>query len=305
MDRLTSMSVFARVLELRSFTAAARDLGVSQATVSKHVQTLEEWLGWQLLTRTTRRVAPTREGEGFYIHCRRIMDEIDDVRVETAGAPLQGHVRLSLAAGLTAAFLGSALGRLIAAHPGLSVHIVLTSGTQAVVDSSFDALLSLGEAAPEGFFTRQLARFPLILCASPAYLARRGHPQSPAELSTHDCLISTEQDHAIWRFQTNLDVGRNGLAEGGAGGTSAVVVKGRLASRSVMMLRDAAIADAGILLTPFNLVATDILAGRLVPVLPASSPAAAILNAVYAPDRQLSARLHGVLDALSTALSVR
>jgi len=294
MDRLTSMSVFARVLELRSFSGAARDLGISQATVSKHVQTLEEWLGRQLLTRTTRRVEPTREGEGFYVRCQRILEEINDIRVEDSGDALQGSIRLGCSTGLASVFLGSALGRVIAAHPKLSVDVAPPRNSSDPARSGQDALISLGEPVPAGMLTQRLAELPLVLCAAPAYLAGNGEPQAPAALSTHDCLTGAGNEPTTWRFRMPSG---NGTEE------AAVAVHGRLASTSFSVLHDAAVSGAGILLAPPKMVEADLSGGRLVPILTATPPAPAVLNAVYPPDRHLSTRLHGVLDALTTAFA--
>jgi len=294
MDRLTSMSVFARVLELRSFSGAARDLGISQATVSKHVQTLEDWLGRQLLTRTTRRVEPTREGEGFYVRCQRILEEIDDVRIEDADNALQGRIRLGCSAGLATVFLGSALGRVIAAHPRLSVDVALARNSVDPAHGGQDALISLGEPVPAGMLTQRLAELPLVLCAAPAYLAGRGEPQAPAALSTHDCLTGAGHEPTTWRFR---------LPNGNGQEETAVPVRGRLASSNFSVLHDAAVSGAGILLAPPRMVEADLSGRRLVPVLTSTPPAPAVLSAVYPPERHLSTRLRGVLDALSTAFA--
>lgn len=294
MDRLTSMTVFARVLELRSFSGAARDLGISQATVSKHVQTLEEWLGRQLLNRTTRRVEPTQDGAAFYASCQRINEEIEDIRTASSGDTLQGRIRLGCATGYGGCYLGSALGQLMVDHKGLSVEVVPADLSHATPTHGVDAAIVLDNSSFAGLLTRDLATLPLIACASPDYLTRRGIPRMPSDLADHDCLIDGGAREATWRFRM----------PGPAGDIETDVdVRCRLASCNLPMLRDAAIGGAGILLTPPNLVMDDLSASRLVPILQDTPPVPVTMRAVYTPERHLSQRLHGALDALTRALN--
>jgi DNA-binding transcriptional LysR family regulator len=290
MDRLTSMAVFAKVLERRSFSAAARELGISQATVSKHVQTLEAWLGTQLLVRTTRRVASTPAGEGFYTRCQRILADVADARPDEPGAALRGRIRLALPAGFVAACLGTALGHVVAENPLLAVDAVLTETPPDPIAGGFDAVVMLGATSGPGLIARTLAELPLVLCAAPAYVGRCGRPETPEDLTRHDCLNGIVPEPALWRFA-------------GAMGEASVAVGGRLVSRSAVLLHDAAIADAGVLLAPACLVREDLAAGRLERVLEAYTPVPAVLTAVYPADRHLSTRLQTILTALATALA--
>ena len=294
MDRLTSMAVFARVLELRSFSGAARDLGISQATVSKHVQTLEDWLGRQLLNRTTRRVEPTQDGAAFYARCQRINEEIEDIRTANSSDSLQGRIRLGCATGYGGCYLGSALGQMMVDHSGLSVEVVPADMSHATPTHGVDAAIVLDHSSFSGLLARDLATLPLVACASPEYLARRGIPRIPSDLVEHDCLIDGGARAATWRFRMP---GPTGDIE------TDVEVRCRLASCNLPMLRDAAIGGAGILLTPPNLVLDDINANRLVAILQDTPPVPVTMRAVYTPERHLSQRLHGALDALSLALS--
>jgi len=294
MDRLTSMCVFARVLELRSFSGAARELGISQATVSKHVQTLEEWLGRQLLNRTTRRVEPTQDGAAFYARCQRITEEIDDIRYAGTRESLQGRIRLGCATGYGGCYLGPALGQLMVDHSGLSVEVVPADLSHATPTHGVDAAIVLDHSHFAGLLSRDLATLPLVACASPDYLARRGIPRIPSDLIDHDCLIDGGAREAVWRFRMP---GPAGDIE------SDVDVRCRLASCNLQMLRDAAIGGAGILLSPPTLVMDDLKAERLVAVLQDTPPVPITMRAVYTPDRHLSQRLHGALDALSMALT--
>jgi len=153
-----------------------------------------------------------------------------------------------------------------------------------------DAVVVLGATAGPGLIARALAELPLVLCAAPAYVARRGRPEAPDDLARHDCLNGTVPDPALWRFT-------------GAMGEVSVAVGGRLASRSAILLRDAAIAGAGVLLAPARLVREDLVAGRLERLLEAHTPLPAVLAAVYPADRHLSVRLQAILTAVATALA--
>ena len=126
-DRLTSMTVFAKVASARSFSGAARELGISQATVSKHVQTLEDWFGARLLHRTTRRVALTDAGEGFFLQCSRILEEMEAARTAARPeAPVRGTMKITAPVVFGSTRLGPLVVDFLEQHPEVSMHVELS-----------------------------------------------------------------------------------------------------------------------------------------------------------------------------------
>jgi DNA-binding transcriptional LysR family regulator len=179
-------------------------------------------------------------------------------------------------------------------HSGLSVEVVPADLSHATPTHGVDAAIVLDHSRFNGLLSRELATLPLVACASPGYLARRGVPRVPSDLVEHDCLIDGGAREAVWRFRMP---GPAGEIE------TDVDVRCRLASCNLPMLRDAAIGGAGILLTPPNLVLDDLKTERLVAILQDTPPVPVTMRAVYTPERHLSQRLHGALDALSLALT--
>ena len=141
---------------------------------------------------------------------------------------------------------------------------------------------------------QRLTAVPLVLCAAPEYLARRGRPQRPEELVAHDCISGITPEFQSWRFFASRAEGATEIA---------IPIKGRLTSRSAVLLRDAAVGGAGILLIPPRMAEADLVAGRLVPLLQEFPPAPLTLNAFFSPDQHLSNRLRATLDALIAHLS--
>src|SRR5579863_6122025 len=138
-DRLTSMTVFARVASTRSFSGAARELGISQATASKHVQTLEDWLGVRLLHRTTRRVALTDAGESFFAQCSRILDDMEAARsAAKPEAPVRGSLRITAPVVFGSTRLGPLVVDFLHQHPELSLNVELSDRSVDLIEEGYD-----------------------------------------------------------------------------------------------------------------------------------------------------------------------
>ncbi|MBN8896645.1 MAG: LysR family transcriptional regulator, partial [Rhodospirillales bacterium] len=172
MDRLTSMTVFARVAASRSFSAAARDLGISQATASKHVQTLEDWIGTRLLHRTTRRVGLTEAGESFYAQCTRILEDMETARqVGTPDARIRGTLRFTAPVAFGSALLGPLLVRFTQLYPDLALNVTLVDRPVDLVEEGYDLALQvihgpLEDARQPGMLLQQLMPMPFEVCAA-------------------------------------------------------------------------------------------------------------------------------------------
>jgi DNA-binding transcriptional LysR family regulator len=292
MDRLTSMAVFAKVVEASRISAAARALGVSQATASKHVQMLENWLGARLLNRTTRRVSMTEIGESFYAQCTRILEDIDDARAASRSeAALRGTLRIAAPICFGATELGPILTGFMRLHPGVSSEVFVSDRQVDPLEDGFDLAIRLGaEPAGPGVVTRRVAAFPTVLCASPGYLKDRPAPARPEDLSTHACLLDRQLFGNAWRF-----VGANGA------GMPRLVY--RFAANNALILREAALAGAGLLLAPEFVVGDDLATGRLVRLMPDWTALPTELGVAVPASRQLSGKIRGFMAYMAERLA--
>lgn len=253
------MRVFAKAADLGSFTAAGGALGMTSQMVGKHVSALEAKLGTPLLQRTTRRQSLTETGQHFYERCRVILAEADAAYAlaeSSAGQP-RGRLRLSAPVGFGACRLAPIISDLLERHPALEVEINLTDRFVDLVEEGYDAVLRLGPIGDTSLVVRELVSHDQVACASPAYLARRGAPRTPAELVDHACLGFVNwsgMPYAEWRF------GRDGRFY-------PVRVRSRFQVNDGRVLVAAAIAGHGVILQPEAVVADALARGDLVPVL--------------------------------------
>ena len=289
MDRIDSMGVFAKVVEKQSFSGAARELRLSQAAVSKHVRALEDWLGAQLMNRTTRRLNVTEIGALVYERCERILDEIDDVRQSTSALQTAPRGVLHLAApvsfGITQ--LGPVLADYLSRYPEVVVDVTLDDRFIDLVEEGFDLALLIGELQDSSLVARRLAPVRFVLCASPFYVEQHGAPREPADLTNHRCLFySLRAIPGEWRFK-------------GPEGEVSLRINGRFRSNNGNMLHAAMLGGAGIGLAPTFVVGKDLAEGRLVSLMPDYQPIGSELSAIYPPGRNLSAKVRSMIDFLA------
>ncbi len=291
MDRLTSMTVFAKVASTRSFSGAARELGISQATASKHVQTLEDWLGARLLHRTTRRVALTDVGESFFVQCSRILEEMEAARsAAKPEAPVRGSMRITAPVVFGTTRLGPIVVDFLHQHPELSLNVELSDRSIDLIEEGYDLAIRTAPTNGPGLIAWPLMPLDYVLCAAPSYLARHGTPAMPADLSSHHCITGTENLGSSWQF-----TGSEGLAE--------IPIYGRLQVNNAMLRRDAARAGVGILLCADYLVEEDFANGRLVRLLPEHRPAGTTLHAVSPAYRAGSPKVRSLVSHLTAQLA--
>jgi DNA-binding transcriptional LysR family regulator len=186
---LNEILVFARVVETKSFTAAAAKLGMPKSTVSRKVTELEGRLGARLLQRTTRQISLTDVGRTYYDYCARIVAEIEDA--ERAVSSLQRAPRglLRVTAGTNAGWLGPIVGEFLERHPEVRVELVCTGRIVDLVEERFDLGIRAGALGDSTLVAKSLGVARWFLVATPAYLKKRGRPKSPADLAGHDCLV--------------------------------------------------------------------------------------------------------------------
>ncbi|HML12133.1 MAG TPA: LysR family transcriptional regulator [Xanthobacteraceae bacterium] len=283
MDRLASMQAFVQVVDNGSFSAAAKRLEASAATVTHHVQALEDHLGVQLLVRTTRRLNLTEVGRNFYEHSTRILRQVDEA--ERCASTLHTTPRGLLRINTTEAFarvLAPLIAEFSTAQPDMSFDVVTTNQMVDLIEEGFDLALRSGLLPDSSLVSRRLGIGRRIACAAPAYLDRRGTPQRPEALADHTCLIHVNVE-SPWHFT-------------GPDGEIAVAVSGSLRSNSWVATRGAALAGQGIALMPIVLVAEDVHEGRLTRLLPDYGAGESVVQAVYPPSRHLSVKVRSFLD---------
>ena len=286
MDRLQSMSVFAKAVELGSFSAAGEALRMSSQLVGKHVQTLEQHLGVRLINRTTRRHHLTEAGFAFYERVKIILAEVEAAEGMAAisGGTPRGRLRINAPVSFGIHALSWRLPDYMAAYPEVSVDLSLSNRYVDLIDEGFDVAFRVGELSDSGLIARALAPYRLQLCAAPSYLASHPPISHPGDLTQHECLgFSYTELRTRWTFQ-------------GPDGEITVPVSGKLMVDSGEALLMAARAGMGLFIQPCELVREDLAAGRLVEVLPDYPIPSRPFHLLHAPDRRMTPKLRSFID---------
>ncbi|MDN8661642.1 LysR family transcriptional regulator [Stenotrophomonas indicatrix] len=283
------MQAFVAVAEHGSFSAAASHLQVSAVMVGKYIQQLEAHLGAALLQRNTRRQRLTEAGTAYLAGCRQVLEQVQQAEADVVGLQVQprGLLRVSAPTTWGSCVLSPVLSELLRAQPLLNIELDLSNRRIDLIEDGFDAAIRVGPLPSQELVARPLPPYAMSLCASPSYLRRRGTPRTPADLEGHDCL-----SHLAWR-------GGHGwqLANG-----EQVDWEARLTSNDGYALREAAVAGAGLVLQPTALLAGEIAAGRLKPLLRDYLPEPRPMHLIYLPDRRPRPRLQCFVDFVMARL---
>lgn len=291
MDRFQELRCLVAVVDAGSFVAAAAQLGLSKAAVSRQLGELEQRLGVRLLQRTTRRLSLTDEGQRFQLRARELLAGLDEAEAELssqAAAP-SGSVRVTAPLTFGVLQLGPLWGRFAARFPQVRLDITLADQVVDLVDEGYDLAVRISRLPSSTLVSRRLATTRVVLCASPQYLALHGSPTTVAELAAHRVIAyrySTGGDD--WQF---------------AGPTGAVSVKTRpiLQTNNGDTCRLAALDHQGIILQPDFLVGADLQRGDLVELLPAYRSLELGIYAVYPSRKHLPQKVRVLVDFLVEA----
>ena len=288
MDKLASLRAFAKVVELSSFSQAARELNVSRSAVSKQLLDLEQDLGVQLLSRTTRKTAPTEAGQAYYQHAVAILADLDeaDLAISQAQAKPRGLLRVNAPMSFGTMHLGRAIADFMAKYPELRIQLALSDEFVDPVAEGFDVTIRIADLPPSSLIARKLAPARLVVCAAPSYLERRGTPAHPNDLRGHDCLT--------YGFQTT----GNQWKLTGADGEHWIQIHSKLCASNGEVLRDVAVQGQGIALLPSFIVGADLQAGRLRSILTDYAAPGGHMHAIYPPTRHLSVKVRVFIDFL-------
>ena len=273
MDRLTAMLSFVRVVEHGSFAAAATAADMSPAMVGNHIRFLEDRLGERLLNRSTRRQVLTDFGRGYYERCRHFLQEVEAAEAAHGdSAGLSGNLRVTAPTVLGTTVLPAAVARYVRENAGMKVDLVLADDRLDLLSDRIDLALRIGALADSTLVQRALAPVPLVLCASPGYLARRGPPTTPLDLLEHDCLDFFTTGPNVWRLRT-------------ADGLKPVPISGPVRANSGQALRMLALDGLGIAMPPLQLVERDLRGGALCEILKDCTPEPLPLHLLALPGR--------------------
>jgi DNA-binding transcriptional LysR family regulator len=289
LERLVDLALFARVVEGRSFTAAAALSGIAKSAVSRRIALLEGRLGVQLLRRTTRRLSVTPEGARFYEHCARVLESARAAEQAVAGAEkvVRGSIRVSAPVTFSQMFLVNAVAAFLREHREVEIQLVTDDRFVDVVEDGFDLVVRIARLADASFVARRLAADRLVVVGAPSYLDERGRPATPEELVHHECLhYELVPRAAEWRFR-------------GPEGPLSVPVRGSLSATDGTVLVRAALAGLGLVVVPSFMVAADVAAGKLEVVLTSARRAEMGIFGVVSSARGLPLRTRALLDHLA------
>jgi DNA-binding transcriptional LysR family regulator len=290
-DRLQELAVFVRAAESGSFSRAARELGLSQPSVSRIVGELEARLGVTLLLRTTRRITVTDAGAMFLDRAREILAHIEDAEDAARGVDsLRGTIRLALPVLYGTREIIPRLPKFLGLHPLLRVEMAVVDARQDLVAEGADVAIRLGELDDSMFGARKLQTLERMLVAAPTYLKARGTPKEPADLASHDCIFGPGNfGRDSWSFSRN-------------GTETSVDVRGRIHTDSGPGVFASVMAGLGIAMASTVMCGAEVKAGQLVPLLRGYKLEPVEVHAVFPGGPRPSAKVRALVDYLAGEL---
>ncbi len=282
MDKVTSMKVFSAVARNGSFSDAARKLNISKAMASKHVQYLEQHLGVRLFNRTTRKLNLTDVGLAYFETVDAILAEIEETElaVSQLNSEPRGRLKIMAQPSFGAFHLSRALSSYMARYPDVQTQLELSNRIPDLVEDGIDVAFHVGELDDSMVVARKIASARRVVCASPDYLAERGRPEKPEELTDHNCMIYSPRTPLYeWEFMDQV-----------------IRVTGDIQCNDGDALRIAAIQGCGLAQLPTYMVGLDIQAGSLNALLEEYEPARLPVYAMYNHRKYLSAKIKTFID---------
>lgn len=286
-DRLQELAVFVRAAESGSFSRAARELGLSQPSVSRIIGELEARLGVTLLLRTTRRITVTDAGHLFLDRAREILSQIEAAEDAARGIDsLRGTLRLVIPIVYGTREIIPRLAKFLALHPLLQVEMSVADQRQDLVAEGADVAIRLGDLDDSVFGARKLATLQRMLVASPAYLKARGTPKIPADLASHDCIFGPGNfGRDSWSFSRN-------------GTETSVDVRGRVRTDSGPGAFASAMAGLGVAMMSTVMAGPEVKAGLLVPLMRGYKLLPVDVHAIFPGGPRPSAKVRALVDFL-------
>lgn len=290
MDNINEMQVFARVVDAGGFSSAARSLSLSPSAVSKQITRLEDRLGVRLLTRTTRRLNLTEEGDAFYHRVKRILSDIDEAEqaVSLSKTAPRGHLRVSCSVAFGEKQIAPIIPEFLDRYPEVALELMLSDGIVDLVEEGIDVAVRMGKLSNSAMVARKLGNNKRRICAAPSYVERYGVPDEPDDLHHHNCLGFTGHNNLNeWPFR--YPDGRR----------QTIRAEGNFVANNGESIYDLCLEGLGIARAADFLVSDDIKEGRLIEVLSdfiEDEPAP--IHAVYPDPRHLSPKTRAFIDYL-------
>lgn len=294
MDRLFSMALFVAAVDEGSLAAAGRRFGLAPAVAGKHVSALESQLGARLLHRTTRKLSLTEAGQAFLIRCRRILAEFDDAQREAGNDQRQvsGTLRVAVPTEFAVSRLGGMLARYAANHPAVHLNLSLDDRYVDLITQEIDVAIRIGRLTDPGLVVRRLGRCRLLLCASPAFIARHGDPQHPSDVDGAPRLVFSQSvSPQDWTL-----TGPDGQVHPLQGHCA-------VSANNVQLLAEIAAAGVGLAYGPDFVFERKIASGQLVPLLKDWQTPSLDIHAVYPAARFIPHKVRSFVDALAEELT--
>jgi DNA-binding transcriptional LysR family regulator len=291
---LNDVALFVRVVERAGFAKVARDLGVPTSTVSRAISRLEDALGSRLIARSTRSVRPTADGHAFYADVAPAIAALHHAArgVDGADRALRGRLRITAPNDIGSTFLAEVVVEFAQRCPNVSVETVLTNRHVSLVEDGFDIALRASRTLPDSsLIARKVGQLEADLYASIDYIKARGMPATPLDLARHDLvLFRAPEGKSTWPLV-------------GPTGDEPTIVHGRVAGDDYTFVRAAVLAGGGIALIPRIVAAPDVVAGRLVRVLPQHGMRGVALHLVHAGARVIPAKIAAFRDFVMEAFA--
>ena len=276
---LNQMLIFGKVAENQSFTKASQELGIEKSTVSMKVTQLEERLGTRLLNRTTRSVTLTEAGEGYYQYCQQVIDTAKEAEhfAETLTTEPQGLLRISAPLDFGQIVVTELVDPFLKQYPKLEIDLILTNEYVDLVRERIDIVLrpELGTLRDSSLIAKQILKTNLGLYASPAYIKKRGKPDTLQQIHEHDFIFFSL-----------------------AGASFLQVTKGK--TKYAFDCKQAAVSGLGITVLPGRIVEREVKAKQLVPLLTDYTFPTATFFAMYTSRKWLPAKVKAFLDYLDS-----
>jgi DNA-binding transcriptional LysR family regulator len=286
MDRYDAMRVFTRILERRSFTLAAEDLGLPRTTVTDAIKGLEARLGVRLLQRTTRQVSPTLDGEAYYTRCLRLIADLEDAESAFAAAKPKGLLRVDVQATLARDYVFPRLPEFLASYPDIELYVSEGDRFIDLVREGADCVLRVGELQDSDMIARRLTMLREVTCASPAYCERYGTPTDVEDLNGHRMVgFRSSATGAVLPLEFTV-----------GGSVRNVVLPTSMTVTGAESYRGAALAGLGLIQIPLHGVEKYFETGELISLLENCPPSPSPVSLLYPRSKQLSPRLRVFID---------
>ncbi|WP_298013684.1 LysR family transcriptional regulator [uncultured Castellaniella sp.] len=292
MDRLMAARVFVTIAQRGSLTAAASTLQMSRAMVTRYLAEMENWAGARLFHRNTRHLGLTLIGQQMLDRSLGLLTLADQLpwRSVDEDAQMQGVLRVACPQALAQTLLAGLVSRFLALHPESAIELLVAESTMDLVAEGIDMAVRVSNSLDPVLIARPLGVCGFVLCAAPAYLARRGRPAGLGDLVDHNCLTYTYFGRSLWRFTLGGEIVE-------------VPVSGNLSANDSMTLLSATQAGAGISLMPWPAAKAPVARGELEILLPEAEPQSLGIHAVYASREHQSVLMRRFLDFLVDAFA--